>query len=1095
MFKNSKVASSVRLGLTIGVLASSALLTSAVNAQESGGESESKTIEKISVTGSRIRSVNIESSSPVVTIDSELFDVRGTTDTVDLLNTIPSFFAAQTTAFANGATGTSTVDLRGLGSQRTLVLVDGKRLPPGGPLAGFASDINLIAPQLVERVDVVTGGASAVYGSDAIAGVVNFITRKDFEGVEIDAQYGFNQSDNSSGIFREALENLGETPETGSHTGNDTFQVNLLIGSGLDNGRGNVTAYFNYSRNSGLQQGSRDFAQCATVPVGADGLRCLGSNQGPFPTTFVVGATPILDANGDRVTVSPFDSNGQALSVTSPFALNVPIVGAFQNNANRQLAYLPDDDGVLQVTTALDNPLAILAFDEAGNPIFNPDITANLSLGADNGLTAGFNNAFNFNPFNPIRRQVERFNVGFNSYYDITDSVTAYMDFGFTSSSSPQIIAPSAAFGSTVNRVNCDNPVLSAEAREAICGNASINGPFTRADENGFAQAQIRRRFVEGGPRTDDRTRTNFRSVIGVKGIVDDNFDWDLFGQYSETRLTRLQFNQVTLANLTNSLDIVEDPTTGAPACRVAVDGTDASCVPFITAFDATAEFDPALQTYLDTPTLTVGTGVQTIVGGTFGGDLGVYDIKSPLADESINFLVGFEWRRDELFQQADGIAAGGLLVGAGGATVPINGETSVVDLYFEAAVPLIADMPGIQKLDLTAAYRYSDYSSTNNTTGLEGADFSTNTYALGLAWLPIDDVRIRAQLQRAVRAPNVIELFTPQNSNLTTLADPCSGTSPSRSQAECANTGLPASLFGLVPEDSGQLNTLTGGNPNLTPEESDTVTFGAVYQPSQIENLTLSVDYFDITVENAIASIPPATTLDQCLTNGTDQFCSQIQRGPDGSLTFFPRELAFIQNTTVNVAEFSTAGIDFQAQYRLDIADYGSVSFNYNSTYLLSFNNISLPGTAEFDCVGFFGESCGNPNSEYRHNFVATWSTPWDIRASLIWRYISGVDQVGSIDNGFIADGSNGNVVSLADTGTRQIDESIEAISYLDLTAFYDLTESMTIRVGVNNILDEDPPITTTFGSTGANIEANTVAGVFDAAGRFIFVGATVKF
>ena len=244
--------------------------------------------DEIIVTGSRLNQANIVSSSPVVTIDDDVFDVRGTVDAVDLINTIPSAFAAQTTAFANGATGTSTVNLRGLGATRTLVLVDGKRLPPGGPLGTFAADINLIAPQLVERVEIVTGGASAVYGSDAIAGVANFITKKDFEGVELDFQWGFNQSANSSEFFQDALNAANIDPITGSVTDNNTYQINALVGSGLGDGRGNVTAYFNYANSEGILQGNRDFSQCATVPSADGGVTCLGSNAGPFPTSFVL---------------------------------------------------------------------------------------------------------------------------------------------------------------------------------------------------------------------------------------------------------------------------------------------------------------------------------------------------------------------------------------------------------------------------------------------------------------------------------------------------------------------------------------------------------------------------------------------------------------------------------------------------------------------------------------------------------------------------------------------------------------------------------------------------------------------------------------
>ncbi|MEP3653659.1 MAG: TonB-dependent receptor [Litorimonas sp.] len=1003
--------------------------------------------DTIVITGSRIQNVNVVSSSPVVTVDAELFDVRGTVDTVDLVNTLPAVYPAQTTAFANGATGTSTLDLRNLGATRTLVLVDGKRLAPGGPLGGFAADLNLIAPQLVERVEVVTGGASAIYGSDAVAGVANFITRKDFEGIEVDLQYGFNQSNNGSDFFQERLEAVGADPANGSVTDNETFQASILLGTSLDDGRGNVTGYFNYAKNDGIQQGDRDFSQCATFPTGDDDLICLGSNQGPFPTTFVLSADPA-------------------------------------------------------------NPIGLV--DAAGNPLLNADGTPQtsgaFSLGTDDSLTAGFNNAFNFNPFNPIRREVERFNAGFSGYYDITNKATGYLDFGFTSSSSPQIIAPSAAFGSTINQVNCDNPVLTDEARALICGSADINGPFPRAvlttdlqgntvDAGLYAQSQVRRRFVEGGPRTDDRQRNNFRLVGGVRGTLDDeNLNYDVFGQYSETRLQRIQFNQVTLANLQQSLDIITDPVTGLPVCRDSSGG----CVPFTSAYQIGVPSSDALRAFVDTPTLTVGTSRQTVFGATIGGDLGKYGFTSPYAEESMSLLVGTEYRKDELIEQADGIASSGNLVGSGGATVPADGETSVFEVFAEAQLPLIAGVTGIEQFNLNGAIRYSDYASQNNIDNTRGEDFSATTYAVGASWVPVDDLRIRAQYQRAIRAPNILNLFSPQNSGLTNLTDPCAGATPGNvggapvTAAQCANTGLPANLFGLVAPDSGQLNTLTGGNPGLTPETADTYTLGVVYQPSAVSGLTLSADYFDITVSDAISTIPTATTLNQCLLTGATEFCSLIQRGPDGSLTFFPRDQAFITATAQNIAEFATSGIDFQVLYGFDIGSFGELSFNYNSTYVISQEQTNLPGTPSFDCVGFFAGSCGNPNFEYRHNMVTTWQSPWKVRASAVWRYSSGVDQVGSIDNGF---GEDGTVRSLVDDGGNAIDESIDATGYLDLAAFYDVNDSVTLRVGANNVLDNDPPIVTTFGTTGVNVEANTVAGVYDAGGRFLFAGVNMKF
>jgi outer membrane receptor protein involved in Fe transport len=731
-----------------------------------------------------------------------------------------------------------------------------------------------------------------------------------------------------------------------------------------------------------------------------------------------------------------------------------------------------------------------------GNPLLDSDgepiTSGGFSLNEDRSLTPGFNNAFNFNPFNPIRRRVERFNAGFSGHYDITDNVTSYIDFGFTKSNSPQIIAPSAAFGSSINQVNCDNPLLTDEQLALICGVQDSDGNFSRdEDGDGFAQAEVRRRFVEGGGRTDDRTLTNFRVVGGFRGTLNDFIDWDIFGQYAETSLNRLQTNQVNAANLANALDIVEDED-GNAVCRSVVDGSDPNCVAFRTAFDPSATNEPGLASYVDTPTLTQGSTQQTVVGGTAQGDLGELGLVSPFAEDGINLLVGFEYRRDQLIAQADATNQDGLLVGSGGAVLPTNGETEVYEAFFETAIPLVQGMTGIEELGLTAAYRYSDYQSKDILNDVEGGDFGVNTYAVGLTWTPVSDLRLRGQYQRAVRAPNVFELFNPRNTNLTSLTDPCAGFAgsdepPTATAAECANTGVTAAQFGAIPPDSGQLNVITGGNTDLEPEVSDTYTVGAIYQPSQIGGLTLSIDYFDITVEEAISTVPAAFTLTSCLNTGNPTFCGLINRGTDGSLTQVPRDQAAITATNVNIASFATNGIDFAATYSYPLGEFGDLSFDYASTYLLSFDQTQTPGSGAFDCVGFYDDSCGDPTFDYRHNTVITWQSPYDVNLNLIWRAFSGVDRIDEIDT------ETGRVTAVSDD---VIAAELDAVHYFDIAATWQVNDTLTLRTGVNNVLDNDPPVVPTFGpSPTANVEANTVAGVYTAEGRFIFFGANLRF
>ncbi|MCK0069234.1 TonB-dependent receptor domain-containing protein [Kordiimonas laminariae] len=980
-------------------------------------------VEEVVVTGSRISRPNITSSSPVTVLEAEAFDILGAVDTIDLVNQLPQAFVAQDSSFANGANGTSTLNLRGLGAIRTLVLANGKRLPYGSPTqGGIPSDINLIPAQLVERVEIITGGASAVYGSDAIGGVANFILKRDFEGIELDALYGFNQSNNSSDFARQALEDLGEDPVQGSVTDNSTIDISGVIGANLDDGRGNVTAYFRYLDSNGTQQGDRDFARCALGEFGGDPF-CLGSNQGPFPTTFVL--SPVTSSDGEAIGGGSF------------------------------------------------------------------------SLNQDGSLSSGFNNAFNFNPFNPVRRAIERINAGFSGRYNVTDNIEAYADFGYTRSNSPQIIAPSAAFGSSINQVNCDNPLL-GDNLATICGTVDSNGNFSRdPDGDGFVQAEVRRRFVEGGPRTDDRTLANYRLVYGLRGELDDNWNWDAFGQLGRTDLARLQFNQVTRANLANSLDIVADAN-GNPVCRSVVDGTDPACIPFTTAFDPNATVDAdALRQYVDTPTLTQGSITQTVFGGTINGDLTDYGLATPWADDGVAVLFGFEFRRDGLRTQADGTNQSGSLVGSGGAVLPTNGETEVYDFFTEVQVPIIQGADFAKELTLTGAYRRSEYSSTDILNNVEGGDFGADAYSLGISWAPVDDIRFRVQYQRAVRAANIGELFLPQNTNLTSLSDPCAGfagtdDAPTATAAACANTGVTAAQFGAIPPDSGQLNVLVGGNPNLQPETSDTFTVGVVIQPEAIPGLSVSVDYYNIDITDVVSTIPASFTLQRCLDTGDAQFCNLINRGPDGSLTFFPREQANIVTTNTNIGAFKTSGLDWQVAYNFGIGeDWGDLALSYVATYQFENTSTPLPGAGTFDCVGFFDQGCGNPTFTYRHIVNANWQTPWDVTVAANWRYFAAVDRISSIDT------DTGEITTFADEGNGELTSAtLEAQHYFDLTVFWDATENVQLRAGVRNVFDNDPPVLPAFGpSPTANVEANTVAGVYEAGGRFIFFGAKFSF
>jgi len=1019
----------------------------AQQAQAAGPQAEAaadraEETETIVVTGTRLTSKNVTSSSPVQTVTEQAFDVIGAVDTIDLLNTLPAFTRAQDTSFANGANGTSTLDLRGLGSIRTLVLVNGKRLPPGSPTpGGYPSDINLIPAQLIQRVEVVTGGASAVYGSDAVAGVANFIMKRDFVGFEIDGLFGFNQSNNNSPDAQRRLVAAGITPRTGSDTGNPTVDVSAVFGASLEGGRGNVTGYVRYLRNDGLNQSERDFSQCALGLFANSDATCIGATTGPFPTNFVL---------------NPVFAPGSTTAVP------------------------------------LRNPDGSILLDANGNP----RTSGSFALQPDGTLRDGAN-TFNFNPFNPLRRQVTRINAGFSGYYNLTDSIEAYAEFGFTKSQSPQIIAPSGGFGSEINRLNCDNPVLTTQQRQLFCGSDSLTGPWPRdPDGDRYVQAQVQRRFVEGGPRTDDRTLTNFRTVYGVKGDIADNVKFDVYGQWAQTSLDRVQTNNVTRTPLLNALDIVTDPATGQPACRVAVQGTDRNCVPFITNYNPNGTNDPRLAAYLDTPTLTRGQTSQTVFGGTLQSDLGAFGIASPWAEDGISLLIGAEYRKERLVTRPDATASSGQLLAGAGALLPGDGQTEVTEIFAETSIPLVQGQPFFDSLAFTGAVRRSEYKSRNNLTGQRGGNFSPVSYALGLSWAPVKELRLRGQYQRAIRAPNILELFLPVNTGLANVSDPCAGFAggsnpPTRPLDQCIRTGVTAALYGSIPPSGAQVNIRTGGNPNLQPEVADTVTLGAVFQPTFISNLSISLDYFNIRVKGAVGTVPAVFTIERCLDTGEPQFCNLIFRGPDGSLTFRGAEPSFVDQRTQNIAGLSTSGLDAQISYGHDIGKLGRLNWNYAATYLFTFKTNPVAGSITTNCVGKYDLQCELPRFRYRHSLTTTWRTPWTVDLAVNWRYQSAVDRIFSINP------TTGVPVTWTDAGRANwTGARLNAESYIDLTAFWNITSKAQIRAGVRNLLDNDPPAVPQFGpSPSFTVEGNTVSGVYEAVGRFIFVGANFRF
>ncbi|WDI32451.1 TonB-dependent receptor [Hyphococcus flavus] len=993
----------------------------------------------IVVTGSRIQNANINSSSPVFQVDADEIDTRGVVRVEDLINVLPQAFAAQTSNLANGSNGTSSVDLRNLGPQRTLVLMDGKRLPYSTVIGGAASsastaNLDTIPTALIERVDVVTGGASAVYGSDAVAGVVNFIMKHDFEGFEVDGQVGFFQ-DGNGGEFENALLDSFGIARPGSVLDGRNVNVSTTFGANTADGRGNVTMFLQYQNQNEVRQAERDYSKCAygtssTSPQALGGIVCAGSS------TF-------------------------------------RRIGLSNSNPNFPAGLHLQEDGTLVPYTGAPDQL------------------------------------FNFAPDNFIQRNNERFNITALARYEVTDDIEAYLDLGFTENTTDSQIAFSGTFFRNF-MINCDNPFLQAPVpgggtlAEAGLGctpaqvATGLNPDGSFADVNFGGVAGPGYRNVNGNPRSTGTALSTFRAVGGFRGLIADNWAWDVFGQFARTRQNSQSIGDLNFQSVQNAFFAVDDGM-GNVVCR----GGQTGCLP-LNIFSRPGGVDqvtPEVAQSIQGNGFVTGTVEQIVLGGTIGGDLGSSGFQFPWAEDGVQALIGAEYREDRLVRNPDDVSQipGGLgLTGVGGGTPPLAGEVSVWELFMETNIPLIQGKSFFEEFGINGAYRFSNYSTSSDST--PDNDFETHTFAAGVSWVPVPEVRLRGQFQRAVRAPSIFNLFSAQNTALFNATDPCAnqpsnGNMPVATAAQCAFTGVTPAQYGTLPANPAQqLNAVTGGNPFLEPEKSDTYTAGVLLQPSFMNGLTLSVDYFDITVNNAISTIAPNVALTQCLANGDPAFCGLIVRDQDGSLfaspvppTGSPFQFAGVQATNVNIANFATRGIDLAASYGMDmdmigLGGWGSMNFNYVSTILMESSSVPVPGvTTTVECKGLYrGNNCVGPIPTYKHRMRTTWQTPWNIDVTATWRYLSEV----TLDQGQSTGGAftpSGNV----------LDDKLDSANYLDLAMQWYLRENLTLRAGINNVMGRDPELSTQAGTAPGN--GDTFPGTYDAAGRFIFFGINV--
>ncbi len=1001
-----------------------ALPSMPIFAQQAPAPTPEPALQEIVITGSRIAAPNAVSASPIQAITAADIQVSGKTDISDILYQLPQLlnndlgqdFSNRTSGLTTPG-GITTADLRGLGPNRTLVLVDGRRLGQGSPqttIASPAPDLDQIPASLIERVEVLTGGASSTYGSDAIAGVVNFIMKKNFEGVQVDGQLGENWHDNRNNYMKKPLTDAGYTPLSGNKFDGKNKTFDIVAGTNFAEGAGNITAYLTYMHYDPVASADRDYGQCQLTEVtdangNVTGSRCFGSS------------------NSNRFT---------------------PLSGP---NANTRFAVLGNSFVPWGGTTPTTPPAL-----------------------------------YNSQPFIYMQREDDRYLAGFMAHDDLASYAKPYMEFSFMNDKTHQVVAPAAAFTTSNPNtggpyyVNCGNPFLSAQQQGILgCTPGQIAGDQTlAANQVGIT---IGRRNVEGGPRSSDYEHTNYRAVVGMKGDFADAWSYDAYGQYYYVNYRESNNNYLSYAKIDNALLV-----TGTKATAQCLSGKP--CVPWNIFSDGGVTQDSLAYLYL----LGTASGDNSLrtLHADITGELGKYGIKLPTARDGIGINLGLEHRKETVQFAPDDATNSGQLSGAGGTQEPLDNSIGVSEEFVELRVPLAQDLPFAKDLIFGTGFRHSNYSVTGG----------VNTYKFDVQWAPSEDIRFRGSYNRSIRAPSVSELFDPQNIGLIAYGnDPCAAPATFTLQ-QCLNTVSPAqaaafkAAYGngtttnIIPQAvSGQLAQVQGGNPKLQPEKAKSYSFGFLFSPTAVPNLTGSVDFWQIRIEGEVTSYPANVLVTNCLQTGSPLYCSQLVRSP----TDFSLQGAtvagggYIVQTNQNIASVLQCGIDLQTSYKLNLNGMGSLMWFLNGSYLLHASTTPLPGGGSYDCAGLYGTTCQTVNSRWRHNLRTTWAMPWDVDVSLVWRFIGKVGNDNNDPNPLLYQATYG-ALDLAQT-------HLPNVSYFDLSGAWHVSKNFELRGGINNLLDKDPPIVVNPSLQGGG-QANTFA-TYDVLGRQLYLAFTAKF
>ncbi|MEX0824475.1 MAG: TonB-dependent receptor [Woeseia sp.] len=962
-----------RRGFGVGI----SLLALGLTPAPSALAQDDAVIEEVVVTGSRIARDNTTTPTPVTVLDAEALAVNGDVRLADTLNELPAIRATQTAGNVNTTgdaqeAGTAFLNLRGLGIDRTLVLVNGRR-HVGSRTGSAAMDINTIPSSLVERVEVITGGASAIYGADAVSGVVNIILKDNIEGLHLDSQAGI--ADAGDG---------------------EQYQVSLTGGTTMADGRGNMYFSAAWDRSRRAEARERGFARrnLRFAPNPND----TGPNDG-IPDQVLFENTGFIGTPAGGQVVGP---NGELFrSDGGPFT--------FDNNSN----IVPQDEGTL-----------LLSFLSQGGDFVDLSQFDLLAV--------------------PIERRI--FAAGFD--YDLTDRVQLFADAKFAETEGRTDGQPTFNLGFDASAsgipgafIQASNPFVPQQLRDILAGD-----PADPSDDlPGFFVG--RTNVDQGGRRSiSDRDTTQF--YVGVEGDITDTLDFAVHYQWGRTDNTTEFINERINSRFLQQIDAVDDGM-GNIVCADPSNG----CVPLNILGPDVAT--PEALAFSQVDFVTEGQLTQQVINATITGDTaGGFE----LPGGSIGYAAGLEYREEESVTEEGFLRNTGALF----ATAPVDdtvGEFDVFEVFGEVALPLVRGAAFAEEINLDAAVRFADYSTIGNAT----------TWKIGGDWLPNNNLRFRATVSEAVRAPNIGELFAAVEQFNQFINDPCDqnflNSGGANRPANCAALGLPPDF---------QSNSVAftkavfaGGNPNLEEEVADTYTFGVIFTPTFFEGFSLTLDYWDISIEDAVTSFPAQAAANGCVdaVSINNPLCDAVSRDASGNITTVSTQL-------INIASFEAAGIDFEGRYLLDLERAfgapGTLDLSLSGTWLDSLDFFAQEGESDPDREA--GE-LGDP--EWQWNFRATWNlNDWSV--SLYERFF-GEQDFDLVESAEVRDPSS--------TGT---------VVYTDVQVRYDWTDKTEFYAGINNLLDEEPPDLALVPETRAFSDD---AIVYDQLGRYFYVGIRTGF